>query len=457
MDIIICACKNMFKKSALGGVGVLFLMSSLITAPQTASATMLGPCDHLNNWSTLRVGDKDTNISDIGPIAGLQQMIGERDLVNQELDASGKGGFISGTFDDETKDILILWQMKHGIITSRTDAEAGKVGEKTLAVAKNYCAGATNARGDIVMSGPTVTYTLYFPQKGGGFGSVTSYPLPKYTSRVADHALRILLSSTPFGSSVCNDPKAGSGCYGITNNGRYVAEESAEYMFSPFNSYELGKNGYQAKDINGNDVYLANGYRGITVENGVATVGFNQIGLPFFDNPTVAPLVSGAIERTLKQFPTISQVRYKVLSFNDAAPPSERIFDGSSSTGGTDVASKIASLLAQIKTLQDLIAQLTGGTSSATQLTSSVQRGHACINLRNDLWIGKGDNDTEGEVTLLQQFLVSEDVYPERIISGYYGNLTAQAVVRWQKAHDMGFVTTKSGVGPMTRAKMKCQ
>src|SRR3989344_297571 len=423
MDIIICACKNMFKKSALGGVGVLFLMSSLITAPQTASTTMLGPCDHLNNWSTLRVGDKDTNISDIGPIAGLQQMIGERDLVNQELDASGKGGFISGTFDDETKDILILWQRKQEIKAWRTDAEAGKVGEKTLAVAKNYCAGATNARGDIVMSGPTVTYTLYFPQKGGGFGSVTSYPLPKYTSRVADHALRILLSSTPFGSSVCNDPKAGSGCYGITNNGRYVAD----------------------------------GYRGITVENGVATVGFNQIGLPFFDNPTVAPLVSGAIERTLKQFPTISQVRYKVLSFNDAAPPSERIFDGSSSTGGTDVASKIASLLAQIKTLHDLIAQLTGGTSSATQLTSSVQRGHACINLRNDLWIGKGDNDTEGEVTLLQQFLVSEDVYPERIISGYYGNLTAQAVVRWQKAHDMGFVTTKSGVGPMTRAKMKCQ
>lgn len=441
----------MFKKFVLGGGGMLFVISPLITASQTASATMRGPCDHLTSWSTLHVGDKDTNISDIGPIAGLQQMIGERDLVNQELDASGKGGFISGTFDDETKDILISWQLKHGIISSRTDAEAGKVGEKTLAVAKNYCANQTTETGGII-SGPTVTYTLYFPQKGGGFGSVTTYPLPRYTSRAADQALRTLLSSNPFGSSACNDPKVGSGCYGITNSGRYIAEGSAEYMFSPFNSYELGKNGYQAKDINGSDVYLANGYRGVTIENGVATVSFNQIGLPFFDNATVAPLVIGAIERTLKQFPTISQVRYKVVSFHDAAPPSERIFDGSVSTAGTDVASKIASLLAQINTLQNLIAKLRGETSTSPQSGGS---GLNCLTLAHNLWIGKGDAETNGDVSKLQQFLIKEGVYPEGVISGYYGNLTAQAVVRWQKAHGMDFATTRSGVGPMTRERMK--
>jgi len=440
------------------------VLLSVSLIPTTASATMLGPCDYLNSWSTLRVGDKDTNISDIGSIAGLQQMIGERDLMNQGLDASGKGGFISGTFDEETRNILISWQMKHGAITSRSDAEAGVVGEKTLAVAKNYCGGATNARGDLVMSGPTITYTLYFPQKGSGpdsFGSITSSPMPKYTSRVADQVLRTLFDSSPYGGAApCKNPEISGNCW-IALDGREFEEGSPGFMFSPFNSYELAKNGYQAKDINGNDVYLRNGYRGITLENGVATVSFNQIGFPFFDNAAVSPLVRGSIERTLKQFPTISQVRYKVISFNDAAPPSERIFEGSNPSGQTDATSKIASLLAQLKTLQDLIAKLSGGTNATQQPGSPSSyidydsRGKECLTLTRNLWIGKGDAETDGEVSKLQQFLVNAGLYPEAIVSGYYGQATARAVVRWQKAHGMDFVTTKSGIGPMTRERMK--
>jgi len=444
-------------RSAFASIGGALLYATIFF-PVSASATMLGPCDHLNSWSTLGVGDKDTNISDIGPIAGLQQMIGEPDVIHTMPHYEDGYGFSfeSGVFDTGTKELLIAWQMKHGVIALRSDAEAGAVGEKTLAVAKNYCAGGSLGSG-ATMGGPTITYTFYFPQRGGGFGSVTNYPMPKYTSRVLDQALRALLSfSGVYGSSVCNDPKVGNGCFSMTRDGRYVAEGSSEYMFSPFSSYELGKNGYQARDINGKDVYLTDAYRGVTIENGVATVSFNQVALPFFDNATVSKLVRGSIERTIKQFSTISQVRFKVISFNDTAPPSERVFDESGASGGTDVTSKIVALLAQIKTLQDLIAQLRGETGAMTQPTSSAERGHACINLRHDLWIGKEDSDTEGDVTLLQQFLGSEGVYPEKIFSGYYGNLTAQAVVRWQKAHGMDFVTVKSGVGPMTRERMKC-
>jgi len=46
----------------------------------------------------------------------------------------------------------------------------------------------------------------------------------------------------------------------------------------------------------------------------------------------------------------------------------------------------------------------------------------------------------------------AEDLQP---VTGYYGSKTAVNVMEWQKAHGMDFVTLKSGVGPMTRSKMK--
>lgn len=79
----------------------------------------------------------------------------------------------------------------------------------------------------------------------------------------------------------------------------------------------------------------------------------------------------------------------------------------------------------------------------------------SCSGLTRDLYIGKDDASTNGEVSQLQQFLIREGVYPEARVTGYYGTLTAQAVVRWQKAHGMDFVTPTSGVGTMTRSKMR--
>lgn len=72
-----------------------------------------------------------------------------------------------------------------------------------------------------------------------------------------------------------------------------------------------------------------------------------------------------------------------------------------------------------------------------------------CVTLSHNLVIGSTDVATQGEVSKLQQFL---GVSP----TGYYGSLTAQAVMQWQKANGMDYVTTKSGVGPTTRGKMKC-
>lgn len=75
----------------------------------------------------------------------------------------------------------------------------------------------------------------------------------------------------------------------------------------------------------------------------------------------------------------------------------------------------------------------------------------SCIDLSHNINPGSKDSYIShgDDVSALQQFLGVS-------VTGYYGTLTADAVVRWQKAHGMDFVTAKSGVGPMTRGKMAC-
>ena len=101
------------------------------------------------------------------------------------------------------------------------------------------------------------------------------------------------------------------------------------------------------------------------------------------------------------------------------------------------------------ETVKQLMAKLAAATPAQTTASS-------CLNLNHDLLIDINDELTEGEVSKLQRFLVAQGVYPEARIPGYYGTLPARAVMRWQKAHGMDFVTQKSGVGPMTRGKMAC-
>ncbi len=72
-----------------------------------------------------------------------------------------------------------------------------------------------------------------------------------------------------------------------------------------------------------------------------------------------------------------------------------------------------------------------------------------------DLYIGRSDAQTNGEVTQLQMWLKNTGYFPDAQGTGYYGEKTAAAVMKWQKAHGMDFVTSKSGVGKQTRAKMK--
>jgi peptidoglycan hydrolase-like protein with peptidoglycan-binding domain len=74
-----------------------------------------------------------------------------------------------------------------------------------------------------------------------------------------------------------------------------------------------------------------------------------------------------------------------------------------------------------------------------------------CLELKNNLWKGRNDKESNGEVSKLQNFLLKQG-YFKFIIDGYFGDKTATAVFNFQKDNGMNFVTLKSGVGPQTRA-----
>ncbi len=116
----------------------------------------------------------------------------------------------------------------------------------------------------------------------------------------------------------------------------------------------------------------------------------------------------------------------------------------------SDLQAQIQSLLAQVVTLK---AQM--GVSGGVSIS-----GTSCISLTNSLSADDIDADNNGEITKLQQFLAQEaSIYPEGLVTGYFGPATMRAVQRWQKAR--GVVssgtpdTTGYGfVGARTRAAL---
>jgi peptidoglycan hydrolase-like protein with peptidoglycan-binding domain len=81
----------------------------------------------------------------------------------------------------------------------------------------------------------------------------------------------------------------------------------------------------------------------------------------------------------------------------------------------------------------------------------------SCLILKYDLYLGRSDSETDGEVSKLQNFLqqTGDYTYPE--ITGYYGPSTQEAVQSWQARN--GVVSSGSPettgygvVGPKTRA-----
>jgi len=119
---------------------------------------------------------------------------------------------------------------------------------------------------------------------------------------------------------------------------------------------------------------------------------------------------------------------------------------------------QIMQLKAQITALQ---RQLSGVTPSEPEpVPTTVPVYSACPVFSQRLYPGVSDANAGGEVTKLQKMLANDpSVYPEKLITGYYGSLTEKAVQRWQTKQGVvssgSPATTGYGVvGPQTRAKI---
>jgi len=112
----------------------------------------------------------------------------------------------------------------------------------------------------------------------------------------------------------------------------------------------------------------------------------------------------------------------------------------------------IQKLLAQIDNLKKQIAAIQDGTGQNPN-------NNVCSQINNNLYFGISNSS---EVRCLQQFLKAQgqEIYPEGLVTGNFGNLTKLAVIRFQEKYKneillpVGLIKGTGFVGPLTRAKI---
>jgi len=103
-----------------------------------------------------------------------------------------------------------------------------------------------------------------------------------------------------------------------------------------------------------------------------------------------------------------------------------------------------------IESLKALIDQLKAQIEALQNARNEVQATRRELTLNIVRYLQQGA--TGEDVTTLQEYLaLDSDIYPEGLVTGYYGPLTAAAVRRFQRRHGIDQVGV---VGPRTRAKL---
>jgi len=141
-------------------------------------------------------------------------------------------------------------------------------------------------------------------------------------------------------------------------------------------------------------------------------------------------IINDKINRNMKKGIVIG-VMVLALGFSQAMPA--RAQDTAS-----DLQALITSLMEQVKVLQEQIKSL----------NTEVKAVRAELQLTRSLYRGVSGDD----VAQLQEFLKGDnDIYPEGIVSGYYGLLTEKAIKKFQKKYGIEQVGV---VGPKTTSKL---
>lgn len=126
---------------------------------------------------------------------------------------------------------------------------------------------------------------------------------------------------------------------------------------------------------------------------------------------------------------------------------------GLSTAQNTDVKDLVTKLQAQIQVLLAQIAALKG------QASPSVSQ--SCLDLKGSFGPDDVDEGTYGEVSKLQEFLVSQGLLASHLPRGYFGPATMRALQQWQKQKGIASSGTPDSTGygffgPKTRAAMGC-
>lgn len=103
-----------------------------------------------------------------------------------------------------------------------------------------------------------------------------------------------------------------------------------------------------------------------------------------------------------------------------------------------------------------LFAQTTGANPTSDYFGQDTQVQNVCVDLRYNLIYRSRDARTNGEVSDLQDFLISNG-YLSGEPTGYFGAVTLAAVRKFQSAAGIGMPTTPGygAIGPKSRAKIK--
>lgn len=158
----------------------------------------------------------------------------------------------------------------------------------------------------------------------------------------------------------------------------------------------------------------------------------------------------------VKSLIIIPSLQTKTSGFNDAEFTYPFTFTVTI-TGAVspDEQATIQKLLEQIEYLKKEIAEILSRKGNGSQNQNQT----FCVKLNNNLYPGVRN---AREVKCLQSFLKAEGggIYPKALITGYFGNLTKSAVIRFQEKYaseiltPVGFKKGTGFVGERTRAKI---
>lgn len=116
---------------------------------------------------------------------------------------------------------------------------------------------------------------------------------------------------------------------------------------------------------------------------------------------------------------------------------------------GTVQLAQLQALLQQVAQLQAQLLQLQGGTQTAV---------NSCTQITHLLTMGSTDATTNGDVSKLQKYLAYDDYYNYGIVTGYFGQVTLDAVRKWQDTENFyeeyGTPAGRGVVGERSRAKI---